>query len=193
MKKFAEFLFKYRSYTPIPFGILMLVFYNGNFTSWIVGGTILLLGEGIRIWAIIFAGSLTRTTTCVRAKELITCGPFSYTRNPLYIGNILIYLGFGILTFSLFPYLQIAALVWFIFQYILIIRIEEEFLESKFQDSYSEYKSNVPRFFPNFMKKDGNCFSNLKPNFRKGFKSELRTLQALLSVALLAIIIHLVK
>ena len=193
MKTLAETLFKYRSYTPIPWGILMLIFYNGNLLSWLIGGTLLIIGEAIRIWAIIFAGSLTRTTTCVKAKELVTCGPFSYTRNPLYIGNIIIYVGFGVLTYSLFPYLQILALGWFIFQYNLIIRLEEEFLESKFGELYIEYKKNVPRFFPSFMEKEGECFSSLKPNFKKGFKSELRTLQALLSVALLAMIIHLVK
>jgi len=193
MKKLAQILFKYRSYTPIPFVVIMLIFYNGNVLSWAAGSIVLLLGEAIRLWAIIFAGSLTRTTTCVKAKELVTCGPYSFTRNPLYIGNVLIYVGFGIITYSLFPYLQLVALAWFIFQYILIIGIEEEFLAGKFGEKYSEYKKNTPRFFPKFISQNAEVFTHIKPNFKKGLKSEIRTLQALMSVALLAMIIHLVK
>ncbi len=193
MKKLAKLLFKIRSYTPIPFVVVMLIFYDGNLMSWIIGSTVLILGELIRLWGVTYAGSLTRTTTTVKAKQLVTSGPFAHVRNPLYIGNILMYVGFGIISLALFPYLPIFALVWFIFQYILIISIEEEFLESKFGLQYDEYKKQVPKIFPRLtaMKSDNDHI--IEPNFKKGLKSETRTIQALLAVAAIAFIIHLVK
>lgn len=193
LKNLAKFLFKYRSYTPIPFVLFMLVFYNGNIKSWLVGSVISLLGELIRIWGVAYAGSLTRTTTSVKASQLITEGPFAYVRNPLYIGNILIYLGFGIITLALFPYLQIAALIWFVFQYTLIISLEEDFLENKFGNQYSDYKKHVPRIFPRLFGFNSDKELNVTPNYFNALKSETSTLRALISIPILLFIIHMVK
>lgn len=193
MKEIAKILFKIRSYTPIPFVILMLVFFNGNLTSWLVGGTVLILGELLRFWGVSHAGSLTRTTTTVKAKDLVTSGPFAHVRNPLYVGNILMYLGFGIISMALFPYLQIVALVWFVFQYILIVSIEEEFLENKFGSQYADYKKTVPKFLPKFLsaKLDDNL--EIIPDFKKGLKSESRTIQAIMLVSFIALVINIIK
>ncbi|MCB0729501.1 MAG: isoprenylcysteine carboxylmethyltransferase family protein [Ignavibacteriae bacterium] len=193
MKELAKILFKFRSYTPVPFVILMLVFYNGNLLSWIIGLIILILGELLRFWGVSFAGSITRTTSSVKADQLVTAGPFAHVRNPLYVGNILIYLGFGIISLALFPYLQIIALVWFVFQYTLIVSIEEEFLESKFGQSYKDYKANVNRIVPKLKAYKPENAGVIEPNYQKGLKSEMRTMQALGVILLLTIIIHLVK
>ncbi|MCB0751933.1 MAG: isoprenylcysteine carboxylmethyltransferase family protein [Ignavibacteriae bacterium] len=193
MKELAKILFKFRSYTPVPFVIHMLVFYNGNPLSWIIGLIILILGELLRFWGVSFAGSITRTTSSVKADQLVTAGPFAHVRNPLYVGNILIYLGFGIISLALFPYLQIIALVWFVFQYTLIVSIEEEFLESKFGQSYKDYKANVNRIVPKLKAYKPENAGVIEPNYQKGLKSEMRTMQALGVILLLTIIIHLVK
>ncbi|MCB9218486.1 MAG: isoprenylcysteine carboxylmethyltransferase family protein [Ignavibacteriales bacterium] len=193
MKELAKILFKFRSYTPVPFVILMLVFYNGNLLSWIIGLIILILGELLRFWGVSFAGSITRTTSSVKADQLVTAGPFAHVRNPLYVGNILIYLGFGIISLALFPYLQIIALVWFVFQYTLIVSIEEEFLESKFGQSYKDYKANVNRIVPKLKAYKPENAGVIEPNYQKGLKSEMRTMQALGVILILTIIIHLVK
>jgi protein-S-isoprenylcysteine O-methyltransferase Ste14 len=193
LKELAKLLFKIRSYTPIPFVVVMLIFYNGNLISWLIGSAVLILGELIRLWGVSHAGSLTRTTTTVKAKQLVTSGPFAHVRNPLYIGNILMYVGFGIISLALFPYLPIFALVWFVFQYTLIISIEEEFLESKFGSQYVEYKDQVPRFLPRFTAMKSDDPQVIKPNLRKGLKSETRTIQAFSLVAVITFIIHLVK
>lgn len=193
MNKLAKLLFKNRSYTPIPFVLLMFVFYNGNVLSWLIGSLILIIGELIRIWGVAYAGSITRTTTSVKANNLVTDGPFAYVRNPLYIGNILIYFGFGIISLALFPYLQILALLWFLFQYYLIIKIEEDFLESKFGEVYTNYKSKVHRILPKFSFEKR--INNLQrtPYYKKALRSETNTLQALIFIPILLFIIHLVK
>lgn len=193
MKGLAALLFKIRSYTPIPFLLLMFIFYSGNMVSWLVGIPIIIFGEFIRFWGVSHAGSLTRATSKPKANKLITSGPFGYVRNPLYIGNIIVYTGFGILSYSLFPYLALIAFFWFIFQYWLIISIEENFLESKFGLEYEQYKENVNRLLPRFTSYNSGGDLETKPNYKKGLRSESRTIQALVSVTFITAIIHWVK
>jgi protein-S-isoprenylcysteine O-methyltransferase Ste14 len=128
MSKLASTLFKYRSYTPIPFLLVMVIFQEATPASLITGFSVSIVGELIRFWGVSWTGSETRTTSEVGGSNLIISGPFAYVRNPLYIGNVLIYLGLGIMSFALFPYLQIVALLFFVFQYHFIVKEEESYL-----------------------------------------------------------------
>ncbi|MEJ5261466.1 MAG: isoprenylcysteine carboxylmethyltransferase family protein [Ignavibacterium sp.] len=188
MKKLAELFFRYRSYTPIPFLILMLLFENASVSSLIIGFIIAIIGEAIRLWGVSWAGSETRTTGKVGGTFLIISGPFAYVRNPLYVGNILIYLGLGIMSFALFPYLQIIALLFFIFQYYLIVKAEEEYLFNTFGDQYKKYFNNVPRFLPRLTAYRDDSVEQPSFKIKEGLKSERRTLQALIVVSLLILI-----
>jgi len=176
-------LFKYRSYTPIPFVILMIAYQQSNVWSLPLGLLIAVCGELIRLWAVSWAGSETRTTGKVGGTYLVINGPYAHVRNPLYVGNILIYFGLGIMSFALFPYLQIFALAFFIFQYHEIIKEEEGFLREKFGNDFDEYYKNVPRIFPRLSpyKKDG--VEQPDYDIKKGLRSERRTLQAFAIVA----------
>ena len=188
MSQLAKKFFNYRSYTPIPFLILMLVFENASVTTLIIGFIIALFGELIRLWGVSWAGSETRTTGGVGGTFLVISGPFAFVRNPLYVGNILMYTGLGVMSYALFPYLQIIAILFFILQYHLIVKEEESFLEKKFGEAYQKYLKNVPRFIPKLTpyKIDGVEQPIFKLNM--GLRSETRTLQAFGSVALLIII-----
>jgi protein-S-isoprenylcysteine O-methyltransferase Ste14 len=188
MSNIAANIFKYRSYTPIPFVIFMLVFENANPTSLLAGFLIAVVGELVRFWGVSWAGSETRTTNGVGGSNLIISGPFAYVRNPLYVGNILMYLGLGVMSFALFPYLQIVAIAFFILQYHLIVGEEEAFLKTKFGEKYKRFLENVPKFFPRLTPyKDEN---NILPevSYAKGFKSEIRTLQAFSVVIILIVV-----
>lgn len=180
IKKLGDIFFKYRSYIPVPFLIVMIIFMRPSLTSIIIGFLIAASGELIRIWSVSFAGSETRTTSGVGGTYLVTQGPYGIVRNPLYIGNILIYTGLGIMSYALFPYLQIFALFFFLFQYYCIIIAEENFLQNKFLDTFTIYKRNVNRFFPGFRKLPEEILSQLECNLKKGIKSERRSLQAML-------------
>ena len=79
----------------------------------IIGFAVALFGEFWRLWGVCYAGSETRTTNGVGATFLVVTGPYAHVRNPLYIGNMMMYLGIGIMSMSLFPYLQIIALLFF--------------------------------------------------------------------------------
>ena len=190
MKKLGFFLFKYRSYTPLPFVFILIIFMKPAALSLIIGALVSLTGEFIRLWAVSYAGSETRTTDGVGGSNLVTQGPFYYIRNPLYLGNILIYTGIGIMSFALFPWLQVAAVGYFFFQYYCIIFNEEDFLRVKFEHKFGMYCSSVNRFFPKFGRLPAEIISSLPFDFKEGFKSERRSIQALLITSAIILIYY---
>ncbi|HSD63939.1 MAG TPA: isoprenylcysteine carboxylmethyltransferase family protein [Ignavibacteriaceae bacterium] len=189
MSNLASKFFNYRSYTPIPFVLLMLLFAYPNVWSIIIGFIIALKGELIRLWGVSWAGSETRTTGKVGGTYLIVSGPFAHLRNPLYLGNILIYTGLGIMSFALFPWLQIAGFIFFSFQYYLIVKEEEKYLEDTFGEEFIEYKKNVPRFIPRITKYRAGNIEQPVYALKKGLRSERRSLQAFSIVAVTILIL----
>ena len=186
-------IFKYRSYTPIPFLIVMVWFADPSVLSLIVGFTIVFIGEMIRFWGVSIAGAETRTTGSVGGTYLITSGPFAYVRNPLYVGNMLVYAGIGVMSMARFPWLLVVAVVWFYVQYYLIVTKEEEYLAEKFGVQYTEYCKNVARFLPRLT---GYKTTQPPPKMldpAEGLASERRTLQAIGLVTLFIVVIYLVR
>ena len=175
---FRQRLFQYRSYTPIPFLILMVIFARPTLSSLLIGFCIVSGGEFLRLWGVAIAGSETRTTDAVGGTFLITTGPFAYVRNPLYLGNILLYFGVGIMSNALMPWLPWAALTYFFFQYSLIVSLEEEYLVRTFKGDFAQYCESVPRFVPTLKKYSSGTHEQPFLNWKRGFVSEQRTLQA---------------
>ncbi|MEO6694195.1 MAG: isoprenylcysteine carboxylmethyltransferase family protein, partial [Ignavibacteria bacterium] len=70
MRELGKIFFKYRSYIPIPFILVMLIFMKPKLWSIITGFAIALCGEMIRIWSVSLAGSETRTTSGVGGTYL---------------------------------------------------------------------------------------------------------------------------
>ena len=185
-KDWRNFLFTYRSYTPIPFLIVMLIYARPTITSIVIGLIMAALGESVRFWGVSYAGSETRTTGTVGGSQLVTSGPYSHVRNPLYVGNILMYVGVGVMSNALMPYLPLVALAYFIFQYTGIVSLEEEYLARTFSN-WSEYKEGVGRFVPKLRSfgRDG----ELKPDFARALRSERSSLIAISSIFLVLCLI----
>ena len=80
-----------------------------------------------------------------KPASVIRSGVFSYTRHPLYLSNILIYLGLLVLTMSLASF--IIWVIVFIF-YDRISAFEEVRLTERFGEEYSDYTKQVPRWIP---------------------------------------------
>ena len=179
---FSLKVFKYRSYTPIPFLVLMVIYAAPNIYSLILGLLMAGLGEFLRLWGVSWAGSETRTTGGVGGTFLVISGPFGYVRNPLYVGNILIYSGFGVMSNALFPYLPIAAICFFAWQYHTIVLEEEGYLKTAFSGAYEEYYKNVPRFFPRLTQFKNSSIEQPEFDASAGWRSEKRTLQAFIIV-----------
>ena len=146
---FRALVFKYRSYTPIPLLLAILLFAAPLPASLVGGFAVTVLGQVLRLWAVSHAGGATRTTGTVGAgAELITHGPFAYVRNPLYVGNFLIALGFCLMAWAWMPWLLVIYLVLFSLQYQMIVSLEEEHLHQRFGKIYADYLTQVPRFIP---------------------------------------------
>jgi protein-S-isoprenylcysteine O-methyltransferase Ste14 len=111
----------------------------------ILSAVLVLLGLGIRALADGFAGRHTRTEA-IEAPRLSTGGPYSFVRNPIYVGSMVIGLGMvGLLAswIALIPYLAVFAVFYF-----AVIPAEEQFLKRTFGRQYEEYCQNVPRMRP---------------------------------------------
>ena len=78
-------------------------------------------------------------------RELTQTGPYAYTRNPLYLGSILIAAGFAVALLSWAVAATLAAM--FLIVYIPVIASEERFLRATFPD-FNEYCRRVPRLLP---------------------------------------------
>ncbi len=78
-------------------------------------------------------------------QELTQTGPYAYTRNPLYLGSILIAAGFAVALMSVV--FALLLVVGFVLIYVPVIAGEEEFLRANFAD-YDEYCRRVPRLLP---------------------------------------------
>lgn len=105
---------------------------------------------GLALISVCALGRLYTTAYLGGAKneKLITEGPFSVVRNPLYVFSWIGFTGIALMTTRLMFIIIIP--IFFAVLYTMLVRREEAFLEEKFGDSYRAYKAKVPRFIPNF-------------------------------------------
>jgi protein-S-isoprenylcysteine O-methyltransferase Ste14 len=183
-EKLQHWLFTNRSYTPIPFLILLLIVGRPTWTWVFVGLGMLILGELIRIYSVGYAGLETRATADVGAPRLVTAGPYGHVRNPLYVGNILMYTGIGVM--GGIWWLPVLGLLWFGFQYYMIVAREQGYLRQAFGAEYQTYCENVPSFIPRITPwRGGNNAITL--DVPMALRSERRSFQSLSISAILVI------
>ena len=147
-----EFIFKFRGWLFVPSALLMLYLAKPTPVSLIIGFLIALAGESIRIWAVGFSGVTTRKSE-LEAPLLVTAGPYAMVRNPLYVGNLITWLGFSIAAAGAAPlWAKIVIIGSMILSYAIIygniIPLEEQFLEKQFGEPFREYLKNVPQMLP---------------------------------------------
>jgi protein-S-isoprenylcysteine O-methyltransferase Ste14 len=128
---------RYRVPLSFAVAIVILILASPTAVSVLAGLPLVLSGEFLRTWS---SGFIKKN------RELATGGPYAYTRNPLYLGNFLIGLGFAIMVRR--PLLLLVFAVLFFLVYRALIFEEEDNLERRFGETFIEYKRDVPRFFP---------------------------------------------
>ena len=139
-------LFRHRGWLPLLFlGIPLVMPGSTSPFRWEVGLALIVIGEAIRLAGVATAGTVTRRRSR-NVQRLVTYGIFAWARNPLYIGNFLIWMGFVTISGVLW-FLPIAVLL-FAAEYELIVRYEEGVLESIFGREYLDYKNETPRWIP---------------------------------------------
>jgi protein-S-isoprenylcysteine O-methyltransferase Ste14 len=116
-----------------------------NALALIVGLSFVAIGLALAVFSargFRFAG--TSVVPGQHATALVTTGPYRVTRNPIYIGSVLVYFGLSIVLTS----------VWTLFLLVPVLMIlqtgvvkpEEAYLELKFGEAYRQYRARVPRW-----------------------------------------------
>ena len=110
-----------------------------------LGIGLMVAGLALDIWA---AGLFNRAGTTVKPLEpssaLVTRGPFRMSRNPMYLGMVIMLVGLGVVLGSIAPFAFVPAFVLLIEH--RFIRREEAMLESTFGAAYAEYRSKVRKW-----------------------------------------------
>ncbi len=139
-------LFRNRSWLPVPFLLVALLApAHPTAINWIAGAVLIVFGEWIRMSGVAAAGTVTRRRSR-DVQRLVTYGVFRWVRNPLYVGNFFIWMGFVVIS-GVMWFLPIA-MVFFGIEYTLIVAYEEGVLESIFGQEYLDYKKTTARWVP---------------------------------------------
>ena len=123
---------------------------------WLDGFGILIIlgGQAIRV-AVIGLAYIRRggKNKKIYADDLVITGIFAHSRNPLYVGNVMVYAGLLTVLNSMAGWL--VGLPFFLFAYYAITLAEENFLRGKFGSKYDEYCRTVNRYFPSLQGLEG--------------------------------------
>ena len=142
-------MFKHRTSLPLPIAAAILVAppteTPRQAATVLAGVTLTAVGEAIRIWGVHHIGVISRTRSD-RLGPLVESGPFACVRNPLYIGNMLLWVGFAVAAGVL--WLAPVAFALLAVEYHWIVRWEEALLVERRGDEYREYARRVPRWIP---------------------------------------------
>jgi protein-S-isoprenylcysteine O-methyltransferase Ste14 len=152
--RLGGWLFRHRTSLPGPVAIVIVMLPGNESASPFlvgVGVAITIVGELLRLWGVHHIGAISRTRS-ERLGPLVAGGPFALVRNPLYVGNILLWVGFAIA--ARMPWLAPIILVLLALEYHAIVRWEETLLESRLGQAYREYAARVPRWIPSFNRGD---------------------------------------
>lgn len=138
-----------RQWFAILFVLLVSLLGETQPFFFILGTVIAALGIAIRMWA---AGHVKKN------KVLATDGPYAYVRHPLYVGNILLLLGFSIASMLWWSYLLMAVLLWF--YYPPTIAYEDSKLHDIFGEQWENWSKDIHALIPTFKNRAGSSNSD---------------------------------
>ena len=154
----------------VPLGFLFAAFYfwraRPDWLSLALGGIVAAVGVFLRAMA---SGQVKKN------EQLATTGPYAYFRNPLYLGSIIIAIGFAIASRDV--WVAAGIIVLFSLIYVPVIRAEETFLRQRFAE-YDRYARRVPRLLPKTV-----WFSGLTSGFSRELYWQHREYNALIGAA----------
>lgn len=177
--RYGNFLFRYRN-ALFPVVLLTLLFaFRPVYAAGdarvdavvdALGVLVALAGQLLRIAVIgyvyiIRGGKNAR----IYAEDLVTGGFFSHSRNPLYLGNILVLFGLFIIHNN--PWVYAIGVPFFVIGYAAIVAAEEAYLREKFADAYDAYARDVPRWFPR-LRGLGQSLEGMRFNWKRVLSKE---------------------
>lgn len=138
-----------RQWFAVLFVLLVSWLGDTNLTLLYAGAAVAAVGELIRMWA---SGHVKKN------KELATNGPYAYVRHPLYVGNILILVGYSVASNMWWSFVLMAFLLWF--YYPPAISYEDNKLKKIFGEQWTEWSQNIHALIPTFSSKSGSASSD---------------------------------
>ncbi len=165
----GAWLFRNRGWLPAPF-LVAIALSPVHFPA--RGAGIVAVGEALRLWAVGFIGLPSRTRGD-GAHRVVEAGPYAVVRNPLYLGNMLIFLGFGV---AAWPWALVVTPL-LAAHYSFIVSWEESNILAKLGCPYADYCARVPRWIPSWRRSAGGRWSG-----REALRSERTTLLVLMLV-----------
>lgn len=161
----------------VPLGFALAALY-----LWLAKPTLMSLLIGL---ALVVPGIVVRALASghvQKNEQLTTSGPYAYTRNPLYLGSLILATGFALAARSW--WMAAAMAVFFLAIYLPVIRSEETFLRERFAE-FAEYARHVPRLLPRLTP-----FGNCKSEFSRDLYRQHREYNAIIgAVAMVAALV----
>ena len=107
---------------------------------WIVGAPLAVLGGGLALWGMVTVG--WKNTSGLRGG-FVLAGPYRFTRNPQYVGDIVFFTGVSVIANSAYVWIALFLLnLWFV----VTPMAEEPWLDEQYGEEYRQYVGRVPRF-----------------------------------------------
>jgi protein-S-isoprenylcysteine O-methyltransferase Ste14 len=111
----------------------------------LVGAAEIFIGASLAVWAVFtFRGLQTPVVPFRPARALAEEGPYTLTRNPMYLGLAIVYIGIALVMNALWPLVFLPEAI--VLTYLLAIRREEAYLAREFGDAYAAYRTRVRRW-----------------------------------------------
>lgn len=188
--RIGNFFFRYRN---IAFPIFIVALYALVAPPTEIFGSkrLELIADGLAL-AVSLLGLATRATVIgyayikrggkgkrVYAADLVTEGLFGVSRNPLYLGNLLICVGMFLMHGN--PYVFLFGTAVYVFVYVCIVEAEEAYLGEKFGPAYRAYAADVPRWIPKFSR-FREATEGMEFNFRRVIQKDYSTIATTLIV-----------
>lgn len=179
MVSIGNFFFRYRDFIfPVVF-LAMAAGFRPYLPSWdesadiyldAAGFLVALLGQALRAavigYAYIKRGGKNKK---VYADSLVQAGFFAHSRNPLYVGNLLVL--FGLIIIHSSPWFYLFGFGFYLFAYVCLVLAEENYLRGKFGEAYDDYCRKVNRFLPSFSGL-GKSLDGMKFDWKKVIRKE---------------------
>jgi len=190
VRALGRFVFRFRDYL-VPIGLAAALaltrpehlFGSAAVNRWadLLGFMVAALGQTLRILVIGYAyiqrGGANKR---LAAPKLVCEGFYGHSRNPMYVGNILLFIGLAIIYNSRWIY--VLGLPVVIAGILSIVRAEEDFLASKFGAEYADYCRRVNRFVPSLRGLRA-TMQSMRFDWRRVLRKEYGTTFAWLSAA----------
>ncbi|MBV8208066.1 MAG: isoprenylcysteine carboxylmethyltransferase family protein [Acidobacteria bacterium] len=152
---------------------------------WLAAPTALSLAVGMPVAALGLALRAAAAGHIRKDRELTTSGPYAYTRNPLYLGSLLLGLGFAMAARN--PWIVIGLLALLLGIYWPLIIAEERYLRAHFP-GYDQYAESVPRLLPRIVSRASKLPAG-GPEFSIGLYRHHREYRALIGAVLVCVIL----